>query len=271
MQYDPIKRSLGSIFNSTPTLRKIFYSLLDILLLRTWHIKRELRELNRDEQRSILDAGSGFGQYIYRAHKMFPNAKVKGVDVKEEQIEDCNSFFKKIGANNVKCEYTDLTTLSDKDRYNLILSIDVMEHIEEDETVFKNLYRALSNSGTLLISTPSDRGGSDSHHHDHDESSGFIDEHVRDGYSIEDITAKLKRAGFSSVEAKYSYGPAGKIAWLLTMKFPIIVLNCSMIFGIILPIYYAAVGPLSILLNLIDTVSPPKSGTGLIVKAEKTE
>ena len=41
MQYDPIKRSLGRVFNTTPGLRILFYRLLDLLLLRSWHIRRE--------------------------------------------------------------------------------------------------------------------------------------------------------------------------------------------------------------------------------------
>ena len=45
MQYDPIKHSLGKVFNSTPFLRKVFYRLLDLLLLRSWHIRRELKKL----------------------------------------------------------------------------------------------------------------------------------------------------------------------------------------------------------------------------------
>ena len=44
MQYDPIKRRLGHLFNRTPTLRILFYRLLDLLLLRSWHIRRELKE-----------------------------------------------------------------------------------------------------------------------------------------------------------------------------------------------------------------------------------
>ena len=63
-----------------------------------------------------------------------------------------------------------------------------MEHIEEDVLVFQNFYKSLKNNGILLISTPSDKGGSDVHS-DNEES--FIDEHVRDGYSIKDITEKL--------------------------------------------------------------------------------
>ncbi len=72
--------------------------------------------------------------------------------------------------------------------FDIILSVDVMEHIEEDVLVFKNFYNSLKNNGVILISTPSDQGGSDVHN-DHEES--FIDEHVRDGYSIKGITDKL--------------------------------------------------------------------------------
>ena len=79
----------------------------------------------------------------------------------------------------------DLTTLADKNTYNIILSVDVMEHIEEDVKVFRNFYNSLQENGILLISTPSDKGGSDVHS---DEEESFIDEHVRDGYSIQDIS-----------------------------------------------------------------------------------
>ncbi len=60
-----------------------------------------------------------------------------------------------------------------------------MEHIEDDLKVFGNFYNSLKDNGILLISTPSDRGGSDVHN---EKEESFIDEHVRDGYSINDIT-----------------------------------------------------------------------------------
>ena len=100
MQYDPIKRVLGKAFNRTPFLRKVFYSLLDMLLLRAWHVGRELKKWGKshtNKELKILDAGSGFGQYTYRMSRLFPKAQIKGVDVKEEQIADCNQFFSRIG------------------------------------------------------------------------------------------------------------------------------------------------------------------------------
>ena len=268
MQYDPIKRSLGNIFNKHVFLRKLFYRLLDLLLLRAWHIKKEIRKWAKTQHDDVqvLDAGSGFGQYTYYLARKDKNRNILGVDVKEEQIEDCSDFFKKINYNHVKFEYADLTEFKKNDVYDLVLSVDVMEHILEDVKVFENLCTAMKKGGMLLISTPSDQGGSDVHDHEHD---SFIDEHVRDGYNIHEIEDKLKNAGFSNVEAKYSYGSPGKISWRLSMKYPISMLNTSKLFFIILPFYILISYPIAFILNYLDVAGHHKSGTGLIVKAWK--
>lgn len=274
MQYDPIKRRLGNFFNQTPILRRFFYCLLDLLLLRAWHVIKELKSLKEGElsgKVKILDAGSGFGQYTYRMSRIFPQAQIKGVDVKEEQIEDCNRFFASINLKDrVKFEYADLTKLTEPELYDLILSVDVMEHILEDELVFKNFYESLNDKGVLLISTPSDQGGSDADHHDEDgQIHGFIGEHVRDGYGISEIKDKLGRAGFSSIDAKYTYGKTGSLSWRLSMKYPILMLGKSKLFYILLPFYYIIVFPFCALFNYMDVNTNHPKGTGLLVKGVK--
>ncbi|MFW6202791.1 MAG: class I SAM-dependent methyltransferase [Marinilabilia sp.] len=273
MQYDPIKRSLGKLFNATPGLRILFYRLLNLLLLRSWHIRRELKKWanGRNKGGDILDAGSGFGQYSWTLSKLGDQYRIKGVDVKDEQIDDCNHFFKKTGkAEQVSFFKGDLTQLVEPSAYDLILSVDVMEHIEDDRKVFRNFHESLVSGGMLLISTPSDKGGSDAKEHHHDEVSGFIDEHVRDGYSPEDIHQKLREAGFEKVETFYSYGKPGHISWLLSMKYPILMLNASHLFFILLPFYYLITWPVACILNYLDTRQTHPEGTGLIVKAYKS-
>ena len=134
--------------------------------------------------------------------------------------------------------------------------------------MFKNIHRSLRNGGMLLISTPSDQGGSDVHG---DDEASFIEEHVRDGYNIVEIEDKLKSAGFTKVEARYSYGSPGKISWRLSMKYPIIFLGAvpKWIGFIILPFYYLIAYPISFVLNYMDINLTHKTGTGLIVKAWK--
>lgn len=271
MQYDPIKRSLGSVVSHAPWMRVLFYHLLDLLLLRSWHIKRALNRWSRlNAKASILDAGSGFGQYSYGLARLNGSYNILGVDVKDEQIADCNEFFSKINlSDRVHFEVQDLTKYKVDNAYDLVLSVDVMEHILEDEQVFRNFYASMREGGMLLISTPSDLGGSDSDEHDEDGAHGFIDEHVRDGYNINDIQEKLARAGFKNVNAKYSYGTSGHISWVLSMKWPITMLGISKAFFVVLPLYYVVFFPCCLLLNILDLYMSHRSGTGLIVEAYK--
>ncbi len=269
MQYDPIKRKLGNVFNKSPFLRKLFYNLLDLLLLRAWHIHKELNKWSADKGNDIkiLDAGSGFGQYSYWLSGKNPNWEILAVDVKDEQVADCSQFFQQIGRKNVTFEIADLTKFTKPDTYDLVISIDVMEHILEDVLVFKNFVTSMKKGGMLIISTPSDQGGSDVKE---DSDTSFIEEHVRDGYNIKEIEDKLRSAGFSKVEARYTYGAPGKISWKLSMKYPIQFLGKLPIIGfIILPFYYIIAYPISFVLNYFDVSGKHKTGTGLLVKAWK--
>jgi 2-polyprenyl-3-methyl-5-hydroxy-6-metoxy-1,4-benzoquinol methylase len=269
MQYEPIKRSLGRVFTKSIFLRKTFYILLDLLLLRTWHVKKAIRKIasSLPKDASILDAGSGFGQYTWRISSLHKGWRIKAIDINKEQVEDCNYFIAGTGrSERVKFEAGDLTLLDDIVLYDFILTVDVMEHIEKDELVFTNFYKSLKNKGILMISTPSDLGGSDVHDH---EDHSFIDEHVRDGYSIDEIRQKLMSSGFKTVNANYTYGPAGSISWVLSMKYPVKMVNKSYLFFIILPFYYLVAFPLSFFLNIIDLNFRIKKGTGLLVVAYK--
>jgi SAM-dependent methyltransferase len=269
MQYEPIKRLLGRFFARSLFMRKTLYFLLDLLLLRTWHVKKALRKIKIQfpAEASVLDAGSGFGQYTWRMSNMNNRWTIKAIDINNEQVNDCNRFFEKAGLSaRVLFQTLDLTTLTDINNYDIILSVDVMEHIKEDILVFNNFHKALKTNGVLLISTPSDKGGSDVHN---DKEESFIDEHVRDGYSIKDITEKLSYAGFRKIEANYTYGKPGNISWRLSMKFPIRMINISYLFFILLPFYYLIFFPVSLILNIFDLCLIHKTGTGLLVTARK--
>ncbi|MFD1467460.1 class I SAM-dependent methyltransferase [Hymenobacter caeli] len=269
MYYDPIKKTLGEVFNRTPGLRRLFYHLLDLLLLRTWHVHRELRQWARGrtpEPLGILDAGAGYGQYSYWLSGLSAKWHILAVDVKEEQVADSNRFFHQIGRPNVQFAVQDLVLYQEPNSFDLALAVDVMEHIVEDVEVFRNVHASLKDGGMLLISTPSDQGGSDVHD---DAETSFIEEHVRDGYNIHEIQQKLRTAGFERIEARYSYGEPGQVSWRLSMKYPILMLGQSRLFFVLLPFYYAVVFPFCLVLNWLDARTPHDSGTGLIVKAWK--
>jgi SAM-dependent methyltransferase len=269
MRYDPIKKKVGRFFSGSVFMRKILYFFLDLLLLRAWHVKKALRKIARKYpgEASVLDAGAGFGQYTWRMSRMNRYWKIKAVDIDNEHTTGIQKFLSAAGLSaRVTCQTVNLTGLDEKDTYDIILSVDVMEHIKEDELVFRNFHHAMKPGGILLISTPSDQGGSDVHN---EQEKSFIDEHVRDGYGITEISQKLERAGFSGIRASYTYGKPGAVSWRLSMKYPVKMLNWSILFYPILPFYYLIIFPFTVVLYFFDIFLTHKSGTGLLVIASK--
>ena len=271
MDYDPINDYIGSFFNRSPLLQRLFYGLLHLFFLRAWHVKKMLRDLfGRLSDRQpiqMLDAGTGFGQYAYYVAKSFPSAKILAVDIKQDYLDNAERFFSRTKhRDNIAFAYEDLTALKTKGPFDLILSVDVMEHIEDDRAVFRNFAGVLNKGGFVVINTPSDQGGSDV---SGDDESSFIGEHVRDGYNIEELQDKLREAGLTPVEAKYTYGTYGSIAWRFLIKYPMQMLSTSKLFLILLPFYYVPVLPVGMILNAMDVRVHNKTGTGLLVVATR--
>lgn len=270
MHYDPIKQTVGQLFNRWLFSRKLFYRLLDILLLRTWYIHRELKKFFRlkknETDGSVLDAGCGFGQYSYYISRKRPAWKVTGVDLKEDEVASCRDFFTKCHIRHAAFKVADLVTYKQDESYDLIISVDVMEHIENDRAVFRNFFQSLKPGGLLMINTPSDKGGSGVSAQGE---TSFIEEHVRDGYGMKEMAKKLQEAGFQKISMTYTYGWPGHISWHLSMKFPIRLLGVSKVFLVLLPFYYLLVMPFALILNYVDLRLEHTSGTGLLVKAWK--
>lgn len=269
MYYDPVKDVFASAIKKHPKLRILFYKTLDTMFLRSWYVRRELRNLRNifdKKEVEIYDAGTGYGQYTYYMSKDLKPNKIYAVDVKEEWINDCREFFKSERINNVSFGVEDLTNISHENRFDIIVCVDVMEHIEEDIKVFQNFYKAMKHGSYLLINTPSIYGGSDVH----DETGkSFISEHARDGYSREDLEAKLLPIGFSVYKSKYTYGFWGDKAWRLGIKYPIMLVNISKYFLILLPFYFISTLPFTLIMMYIDYSIRNKVGSGITFIVKK--
>lgn len=269
MHYDPVKNIFASIIRAVPVTRVAFYKLLDLMFLRSWYVRRELRRIRAEQgtgELAIYDAGSGYGQYSYFMAKNLTPCTVYGVDVKDEWIQDCRQFFSARQLKHVSFGVEDLTAINHENRFDLILCIDVMEHIQEDTKVFDNFYRALKPGGTVIINSPSIYGGSDVHD-DHEES--FIGEHARDGYSHEDLEQKMKSSGFRSFSHKYTYGFWGDKAWRLGIKYPMQILGITKALLIVLPVYFLITFPFTFLMMLLDYTSANEVGSGINFIAKK--
>ncbi|MCB9357635.1 MAG: class I SAM-dependent methyltransferase [Calditrichaeota bacterium] len=268
IEYDPVKASLGRVVSRQPLLRRLFYTLLGALFLRNWYIRRELNRLRPTKSKwNIFDAGSGFGQFSYKMAKTFPNATVFGLDVKEEQIEDCTWFSKSIGQTNVKFEIGDLTEYVKPDTYDLILNTDVLEHVLEDEKLWANFFNSLRSGGYLIATTTVNKEGA-TEYVEGDFSA--IGEHVREGYTREEFQDKAKRAGFIVDRLAITYGDFwGFTAWRILQRIPIEMANKSKLFFIFVVPWILVMYPIAAFMMWMDMRTDNKTGGGWIFVGKK--
>lgn len=90
----------------------------------------------------VLEIGSGKkvdGNYSYSAEHLFPNAK-------EFIKTDINPEFGH--------QILDITTMKTKAEYDVVLCLNVLEHVYNFQTAVDNLHRSLKKNGTLVVAVP---------------------------------------------------------------------------------------------------------------------
>ncbi len=270
--YDPVKDRFAEIIKGSRPLRRLFYALLDLFFLRSWHIRRLLKsyggKADTGNTWKLLDAGSGFGQYDRFILSQFNNVEVHSVDVKESYLEQNRHFFEKeIRQGKIQFYKADLIEHAFDERFDCIICIDVLEHIEEDVKVMKNLSNVLRPGGVFIMHSPSNYSEEDAGDED-----SFVGEHARAGYSKEEISEKLQQAGMSVEKVHYTYGFWGHKAWVLSVKWPMLWFNkIGMAAAIPLLAYYPVILPFTLLMNATDLFTSNRKGNGIYAVARKNE
>lgn len=270
IEYDPVKDKFSAIIKNSRFLRRVFYFLLDLFFLRSWHLRRLISKtgssMDRQGKWNLLDAGCGFGQYDRFILSRFKNVSVDSVDVKTDYLRDNEHYFEKeVNRDRIRFYYTDLLRFETDKMFDMAICIDVLEHIEEDVQVMKNISSQLKEGAYFLMHSPSHYSEEDG-----DEDDSFVGEHARPGYSKEEISEKLRRAGFEPQKVHYTYGFWGHKAWVLSVKWPMIAFNkLGLIAAFPLLIYYPIVLPVSLLMNLTDLYTKNEKGNGVYALARK--
>ncbi|MDX5320005.1 MAG: methyltransferase domain-containing protein, partial [Bacteroidota bacterium] len=189
-----------------------------------------------------------------------------GIDIKCEQVCKCNEFYRERHISNVYFKTGDLNTYRQEKAFDLVICVDVLEYLEDDSTVFQNIYDSLKDDGIFLMSVPSDRKTRiDIHQFRFPEEGNYL----RHGYNMSDLKVRLKKMGYKKVRARYTYGKPGQISWLLSIKWPVQALRASRAFMVIFPIYFLLIFPVCLVLNFMDTHMGHLTGAGLILKGYK--
>ncbi len=105
----------------------------------------------------ILDAGCGRGDYTLYLARRYPGAHVVGIDVDAERIARNQANATALGLRNVSFLVGDLVTVRFDQAFDLIVSIDVLEHVVEQEQAIRNLSRHLAPDGKFFFHIPTIR------------------------------------------------------------------------------------------------------------------
>ncbi|MGO4153370.1 class I SAM-dependent methyltransferase [Cupriavidus sp. YAF13] len=147
-----------------------------------WALKKYFSGLE-----SFLEVGCGTGFVLSSVSRAFPEAHLVGSEIFADGLALAASRLKT--ADFVQM---DARRVPYVDEFDVVAAFDVIEHIEEDETVLENLHRAIKPGGGLLITVPQHSwlwSAADSYAC-----------HVR-RYSAQDLHEKLGRAGFDIVRS----------------------------------------------------------------------
>lgn len=249
-------------------LRKMYYRFLTLTTLTEWYVKREAKEVigRGDNGFSLLDAGCGFGQYTYYFASRFPDMNITAMDSDNFKIEGLRNFFEKSGLD-IHCIHSDLLNINLQNKFDLILCIDVLEHIPQDKRLIELFYAALKSQGRLLIVVPASPQRRICKFLTHTRY-GMTPKrfgHVREGYTMEQIKSLLATEGFRIEKGIYSFGTLGSLAYEI---FYIAQLR-PIFFIIFSPLYFLLVHPILLFLMYLDRLKRHRIGNGIIVIAKK--
>lgn len=102
------------------------------------------------ENLSVLDAGCGWGEYVSEMAKYF--GKVVGI---EPQKDVFNAGAKKYAKNKkIELHNTTVEKLTTKQKFDLIVSLTVFEHVKDKPVFFKKMLSLLNKNGIIYLTAP---------------------------------------------------------------------------------------------------------------------
>mgnify|MGYP003392931026 CR=1 FL=1 len=114
------------------------------------HVARYRFAQKYTKNKKVLDiaCGTGYGSNML---KEAGATEVHGMDVSEEAISFANKNY---AGPSTSFSICNAELLNSSDTYDLIVSFETIEHVDDYLRTLKNFYRALKDNGQLIISTP---------------------------------------------------------------------------------------------------------------------
>lgn len=168
---------------------------------RTWAIEKWLGQLGVRTGLEILDIGCGAGNMI---HHLSRYGRVRGIelDARPVKIAQSRGYDVRQADASRAIPFEDAT-------FDLVTALDVIEHVDDDESVLREADRVLKPGGYLLLTTPAFQWLW-SYNDD-------LNAHKR-RYTNKEIESRLERTGLRALRISYNFFlvfplAAGLILW----------------------------------------------------------
>ena len=210
----------------------------------------------------ILDIGCGNGAYDKKIAGT--GASVQGIDIHEKRLSAARKYYR---GDRTEFHDMDAARLEFPDAsFDKAMSLCVVEHLEDDELVMRNVARALKPGGLFVfsadsLSTPGITPGERTRHQRKYGVNTF--------YTVEVVKEKLARAGFDVIETRYIFSSPGDLMFIrLSWKLD----KLPGWLGLIRLLGYAVLGTARKIASLASKrrASPAEGGLTLLVKARKS-
>lgn len=135
--------------------KEVFKILYEVEDTNFWFVSRNkiiqhlFKKYLGSRNNKILEIGCGTGYVLKGLEDKFINYQLVGSEIHIEGIK-----FAKERLQKVQFIQLDATKMPFENEYDAIGAFDVLEHIEEDEKVMKEVYKSLKKEGLFFISVP---------------------------------------------------------------------------------------------------------------------
>ena len=236
---------------------------LEIDVCRTHFNNWIYKEIFPGLKGDILEVGSGIGTFSQKIIRDVQNSHITLTDISLPYVKKLEERFSKSNDgnninndNNISICKLDLNCKADYEKigyekFDSIIAINVLEHVEDDIFALQQLYKMLKSEGILIILVPC-----------HKFLYNVIDTNVGHfrRYTKKDLELKIRKTRFS-IERMFYFNMLGIIGWYINgniAKNPKINSSASKLFDRIVP-----------LLKYVEAMTGKKIGLSIICHLKK--
>ena len=178
--------------------------------IRSLHLRHTIRHLP-DQPHFILVAGCGSGRDALYFAAAFPQSWILGIDLDVDELHRAERRRRRHRLEKVTFKQADLLALQDSEKYDLIYSVEVLEHLPDHRAAIDRLADMLAPGGTLVLHTPCPY----QKRHWRRFEDRTQEDHEVEGLEPDALTSACRSARLSVVSTRYTFGEFGSLAWEL--------------------------------------------------------